>query len=93
MEKFSRTSLLIGKDNLQKLSNAHVALFGVGGVGGFVAEALVRSGVGNITLFDSYTVALSNINRQIIADTLSVGQYKTEVMAKRLKQINPNVNV
>jgi len=93
MEKFSRTSLLIGKDGLEKLNRAHVALFGVGGVGGFVAEALVRSGVGNITLFDSDTVSLSNINRQIIADTTTVNQYKTEVMARRLKDINPNVNV
>ena len=77
--QFERTELLLGKDAIQKLKNAHVAVFGVGGVGGFVVEALVRSGVGEIDVIDKDTVSLSNINRQIIALHSTVGQPKVEL--------------
>ena len=80
--QFERTELLLGKDAIQKLKNAHVAVFGVGGVGGFVVEALVRSGVGEIDVIDKDTVSLSNINRQIIALHSTVGQPKVEVIKK-----------
>ena len=90
---FSRTSLLIGEQALQKLNNARVAVFGVGGVGGYVVEALVRSGVGALELIDNDVVAISNLNRQIIALHSTIGQYKTQVAAARAKDINPNVQV
>lgn len=90
---FSRTEALIGKEGLEKLKNARVAVFGVGGVGGYVVEALARSGVGEIDLIDSDKVSVSNINRQIIALHSTVGRYKTEVMAERIKDINPNAKV
>lgn len=90
---FSRTELLIGEAGLQKLQNARVAVFGVGGVGGYVCEALARSGVGAIDLIDNDSVSLSNINRQIIALHSTVGRMKTEVMAERIKDINPNISV
>ena len=90
---FSRTEALIGKEGLEKLKNARVAVFGIGGVGGYVVEALARSGVGELTLVDSDRVSESNINRQIIALHSTVGEYKTEVMAKRIKDINPNIRV
>ena len=93
MEKFKRSALLIGQDNLKKLENSHVAVFGVGGVGGFVVEALVRSGVGNITIIDNDVVSLSNINRQIIATEQTVGEKKTQVMAQRLLSINSSAKV
>ena len=89
--QFERTELLLGKDAIQKLKNAHVAVFGVGGVGGFVVEALVRSGVGEIDVIDKDTVSLSNINRQIIALHSTVGQPKVEVIKNRALDINPNV--
>ena len=90
---FSRTEALIGKEGLEKLKNARVAVFGVGGVGGYVVKALARSGVGEIDLIDSDKVSVSNINRQIIALHSTVGRYKTEVMAERIKDINPNAKV
>ena len=79
-EQLSRTEMLIGSDGLEKLKNARVAVFGIGGVGGYVVEALARSGVGAFDLIDSDTVALSNLNRQIIATRDTIGKYKTEVM-------------
>lgn len=93
MEAFERTELLIGKQNLQKLQNASVAVFGVGGVGGYVVEALARSGVGNITIIDNDKVSLNNINRQIIATIDTVGQDKVEVMKNRILAINPMAKV
>lgn len=90
---FSRTALLIGEENLQKLKRARVAVFGVGGVGGYVCEGLARCGVGTIDLIDNDVVSLSNINRQIIALHSTVGRKKTEVMAERIKDINPEACV
>ncbi len=90
---FSRTAALIGEDNLQKLKNARVAVFGVGGVGGYVVEALARSGVGALDLIDKDVVSESNINRQIIALHSTVGKLKTEVAAARAKDINPDICV
>ena len=89
-KEFSRTAAVIGNEGLCKLSKARVAVFGVGGVGGYVCESLARSGVGAIDLFDMDTVSLSNINRQIIALHSTVGRYKTEVMAERIRDINPD---
>ena len=88
-----RTELLIGKDKLEKIKNTHIALFGVGGVGGFVAEALARCGVQKLTLIDNDTVNITNINRQIIALHSTIGKYKTEAMAERIKDINPNAEI
>ena len=93
MNAFSRTELLIGKESLEKLNKAKVIIFGVGGVGGFIAEALCRSGVGSIDLVDSDTVNLTNLNRQVIALTSTIGKKKTEVMKTRLLDINPNVKI
>ena len=93
MGKFDRVELLIGSTGLNKLKNSNVLLFGVGGVGGFTAESLVRCGVGAITLVDNDMVAETNINRQIIATTQSVGLSKVEVMKARLTAINPEVKV
>lgn len=92
-EIFKRTALLLGEDAVEKLSSCHVAVFGVGGVGGYTAEALARSGVGNIDLIDNDTVSESNINRQIIALHSTVGRYKTDVMKERILDINPQANV
>ncbi|MBQ7296168.1 MAG: tRNA threonylcarbamoyladenosine dehydratase [Clostridia bacterium] len=92
-EKFSRTQMLIGEAALAKLKNSRVAVFGVGGVGGFVAEALARAGVGAIDLIDNDIVSESNINRQIIALTSTKGQLKTEVMKKRILDINQDAAV
>lgn len=91
IERFSRTELLFGRDNMEKLRNARVAVFGVGGVGGYVVEALVRSGVGAVDVFDDDTVVLTNLNRQIIAVTDTLGQNKTDVIRERALSINPNV--
>lgn len=90
---FSRTEILLGKEAVEKLQNAHVAVFGVGGVGGYVVEALARSGIGTLTLVDNDKVSLSNINRQIIALHSTIGKYKTEVAKARIADINPNANV
>ena len=91
--RFSRTELLLGQDSIQKLSEKRVAVFGIGGVGGYVTEALARSGVGALDLIDKDTVSISNINRQIIALTSTVGKYKTEVMKERILDINPDLQV
>ncbi len=91
--RFSRTEMLIGSPALEILKSSRVAVFGVGGVGGYVAEALARSGVGNIDLIDNDCISESNINRQIIADTETVGRMKTEVMKERIKKINPDCRV
>lgn len=92
-EQFSRTQLLLGEDAVEKLHKKRVAVFGIGGVGGYVCEALVRSGVGHFDLIDNDTVCLSNINRQIIATHKTIGRYKTEVMKERMLDINPDVEV
>ena len=91
--QFSRTTLLLGEEGVEKLKNARVAVFGVGGVGGYVVEALARSGVGALDLIDKDIVSLSNINRQIIALHSTVGRLKTEVAAERAKDINPDICV
>ena len=91
--QFSRTELLLGKEGVEKLKNARVAVFGVGGVGGYVVEALARSGVGALDLIDKDVVSESNINRQIIALHSTVGQLKTEAAANRARDINPHIVV
>lgn len=93
LNQFSRTELLLGKTAMQVLENSRVAVFGVGGVGGYAVEALVRSGVGAIDLIDDDKVCLTNINRQIIATRKTVGKYKVDVMKERILEINPNVIV
>ena len=92
-EEEHRTAILLGEAALERLHNAHVAIFGIGGVGGYTAEALARAGVGKLTLIDRDTVSLSNINRQIIALHSTVGQSKVEVMRQRILDINPNCQV
>ena len=92
-EKFSRTEMLIGEDGIKKLEDAKVAVFGIGGVGSFVCEGLARSGLGNFILIDYDKVDESNINRQIIATTKTVGKYKVDLMKERILEINPNANV
>ena len=91
--QFSRTGLLLGNEAMEKLAAARVAVFGIGGVGGYVAEALARSGIGSLDLIDNDTVSLSNINRQIIATRKTVGQYKVDVMKERILDINPDAKV
>ena len=90
---FSRTELLLGEDAMKKLENARVAVFGIGGVGGYAAEALVRSGIGEIHIIDNDTVSPSNINRQLYALHSTVGEYKVNVAKKRMLDINPDVKV
>ena len=92
-ERFSRTTMLIGQEGNLILDKAKVLVFGVGGVGGFVVEALARAGVGHITIVDMDVVSESNINRQIIADYSTIGQYKVDVMSRRIKSINPDCTV
>lgn len=92
-KKFIRTAALLGEESIQKLKNSRVAIFGVGGVGSYVLEALVRSGVGSIDVFDNDTVAESNINRQIIATSENIGVAKTDAAVLRAKQINPDINI
>ncbi|MBQ1950524.1 MAG: tRNA threonylcarbamoyladenosine dehydratase [Clostridia bacterium] len=92
-QAFSRTQSLLGADAMRRLATARVAVFGVGGVGGYAVEALARSGVGTLDLIDDDKVALSNINRQIIATTETVGQYKVDVAAARVTAINPTATV
>lgn len=89
-DQFIRTRLLIGDEPLERLKNARVAVFGVGGVGGYAVEALARSGVGTLHLYDDDTVSESNLNRQIAALHSTIGQPKAEVMARRIKDINPD---
>lgn len=91
--KFDRTKRLLGADAMTKLNSSHVAVFGIGGVGGHAADALVRSGIGEITIVDSDEVAESNINRQLIATTKTVGRKKVDVMEERLLEINPKVKI
>ena len=93
LDQFSRTRMLLGEAGIQSLQNSFVAVFGIGGVGGYAAEALVRSGVGKIALFDDDKICITNLNRQIIATHQTVGEVKVEAMEKRLKEINPNVLV
>ena len=93
LNQFSRTELLLGKESMERLANARVAVFGVGGVGSYTVEALVRSGVGTIDLIDDDKVCLTNLNRQIIATRKTVGQYKADVMKERILEINPNAVV
>ena len=93
LNQFSRTELILGKDAMQKLSRSRVAVFGIGGVGGYAVEALVRSGVGAVDLIDDDKVCLTNINRQIIATHKTVGRYKVDVAKERILEINPNVEV
>lgn len=92
-EQFIRSALLLGEDGIDRLSHARVAVFGIGGVGGFTAEALARAGIGHFLLVDNDEVSVSNINRQIIATWDSVGQKKTQVMKKRIISINPQAQV
>ena len=93
MQEFIRSEMLLGKNAMEKLKNASVAVFGIGGVGSYVCEALARTGVGKLTLIDADVVSESNINRQIIALHSTVGQFKTEVMKKRILDINPSCEV
>ena len=93
LNQFSRTELLIGHDGLNKLKNSHVAVFGIGGVGGYVVEALVRSGVGSIDLIDNDKISLTNLNRQIIATHKTIGMNKVDAAEMRIFEINPEVKV
>ena len=93
MNQFSRSELLLGRAGMDRLKNAHVAVFGIGGVGGHAAEALARTGVGRLDLFDNDTVSLTNVNRQIVATLDKVGEYKVDVMKERISQINPEAEV
>jgi len=92
-EKFSRTEMLIGNEGMEKLANAKVAVFGLGGVGSFVCEGLARSGIGNFVLVDFDKIDESNINRQLIATTRTIGKYKTDLMKERILEINPDAKV
>ena len=92
-DQFERTELLLGREAIDKLAHSRVAIFGIGGVGGYVCEALVRSGVAAFDLIDKDTVALSNLNRQIIATRKTIGKYKAEVMRDRILEINPDADV
>jgi tRNA A37 threonylcarbamoyladenosine dehydratase len=93
LNQFSRTELLYGKEAMNQLENARVAIFGIGGVGGYVVEALARSGVGTFDLIDDDRICLTNLNRQIIATRDTVGQYKVDVMKERILSINPKAKV
>lgn len=89
MDQFSRTELLVGAEGIERLRNSRVAVFGIGGVGGYVVEALARSGVGTLDLIDNDKVSLTNLNRQIIATHSTIGRYKVDVAKKRVLDINP----
>ena len=93
LNQFSRTQLLLGAEDMEKLKGARVAVFGIGGVGGYVCEGLVRSGVGAFDLVDNDKVCLTNLNRQIIATRKTVGKYKVDVMRERMLEINPDCDV
>ena len=93
LNQYSRTELILGKDAMQKLWNSRVAVFGIGGVGGFTVEALVRSGIGAIDIIDDDKICLTNINRQIYATRKTVGKYKVDVAAERIAEINPDIKV
>lgn len=93
MERFSRTALLLGDEGMERLKNAHVLVFGLGGVGSYAVEALARAGIGRLTIVDSDEVSETNINRQLIALSSTVGRHKTEVTAARIAEINPDCAV
>ena len=93
LNQFSRTQLVFGADNMEQLKNARVAVFGVGGVGGYTVEALARSGIGTLDLIDDDKVCLTNINRQILATRKTVGKYKVDVAEERIHEINPDAVV
>ena len=93
VNQFSRLELIIGKEAVEKLSSSYVAVFGLGGVGGYVVEALIRSGLGTVDIIDNDKVSLTNLNRQIIATHSTLGKYKTDVMEERIKDINPDVKI
>jgi tRNA A37 threonylcarbamoyladenosine dehydratase len=93
LNQFSRTELLVGSEGMEKLKNARVAIFGIGGVGGYTVEALARSGVGTLDLIDDDKICLTNLNRQILATRSTVGKYKVDVARDRILDINPNANV
>ncbi|MBQ6262656.1 MAG: tRNA threonylcarbamoyladenosine dehydratase [Clostridia bacterium] len=92
-DQFSRTELLLGKEAMEKLKTSRVAVFGIGGVGGYVCEALIRSGVGKFDLIDDDRVCLTNLNRQIIATRKTIGRYKVDVMKERMLEINPDADI
>lgn len=92
-DQYSRTRLLLGNDGLDRLRNARVALFGLGGVGGHAAEALARSGIGHMDLIDDDTVSLTNLNRQLLATHTTIGKYKVDVAAQRIRDIDPTIEV
>lgn len=92
-EQFSRTEILLGREGMERLHNARVAVFGIGGVGGHTVEALARSGVGTLDLIDNDTVAVTNLNRQIVATHKTIGQYKVDVARERILEINPEMTV
>ena len=93
MNQFARSQLLLGSEGMERLARARVAVFGIGGVGGYTAEALARSGIGAIDIFDDDRVCLTNLNRQIIALHSTIGRDKTQVMKERLEDINPKLKV
>ncbi len=93
LNQFSRTELLLGKEGMERLANSRVAVFGIGGVGGYTVEALARSGVGELVLVDDDRVCITNINRQIFATRKTVGQYKVDVAQARVAEIDPNIKV
>ena len=93
LNQFSRTELLLGKDAMEELANKRVAIFGIGGVGGYVCEALVRTGIGHFDLVDDDKVCLTNLNRQIIATRSTVGKHKVDVMKERMLDINPKADI
>ena len=93
LEQFSRTAMQLGWDNIKRLQACRVAIFGIGGVGGYCVEALARAGIGGIDMFDHDQICLTNLNRQIIATRKTVGQYKVDAMRERILEINPNAKV
>ena len=93
LHEFSRAEILIGKEGLDKLKNSTVAVFGIGGVGSYVVEGLVRSGVGHFVLVDDDSICITNINRQIHATTKTIGQVKVDAMKQRILEINPQAEV
>ena len=93
LDQYSRTQLLLGPEAMKALRNKKVAVFGIGGVGGYVCEALVRSGIGAFDLIDDDKVCLTNLNRQIIATRKTIGRYKVDVMKERMEEIDPDVKV
>lgn len=92
-DQYSRTRLLLGQEGMERLRSAYVALFGLGGVGGYAAEVLARSGVGHIDLIDDDTVSLTNLNRQLLATHSTIGKYKVDVAAERIRDIDPTIEV